>query len=269
MDGMDEAEFLRRFRSFLHIEEGVDDWINVRTIEEALVQDRARENVPFREEAAQLVRLLASGDTFRLKLVEVLTWFNERIFSFRKESARREVEAWIDRNRSRIETAPKTSLDQLTGDSYDPVLSVSEGILLLPVTDSANSDIWILLPDEAYIIFSIRYADEQMNSREAVSKETLLTDAAIEALSDPKRISILRLLRGRPHFGREIADELGISASTASYHIEKLVSARLARLQLSSGRRFYYAINDVGFREFLRGIEAEFLDGNEYAPGGS
>jgi DNA-binding transcriptional ArsR family regulator len=269
LEGMKEEEFLERFKSFLHIAEHISDWIDIDTIEEALVKDRARENVPFRKEAAQLLRLLASGDTFRSKLVEVLTWFNELIFSSREEPARRTAEAWIMRNQSLIEADPKRKLDQLARDSYDPVLSAAEGIRLFPVTDSANSDIWILLPDEAYIVFSIPYADSRMNDGAAVSGETRLTDAAIEALSDPKRISILRLLRGRPHFGREIADELGISPSTASYHIEKLVTARLARLQLSNGRRFYYTINSEGFRDFLSCLEAEFIDRRDSPAGAS
>jgi DNA-binding transcriptional ArsR family regulator len=265
-ESMSEEAFLHRFKRFLRIDPPVTDWINVDTIESALENDRARETVPFREEAEQIVELLASADSFRRKIVEVLSWFNERLFASDFESRR--VERWISDNRRQLEGDRKNALDQLTNGGYDSLLANCDSIRLFPVSDSANSDTWLMLPDEAYFVFSVSYAERVLPSGPEARASEQKTEQLMEALADPKRIALLRLLRRRPHFGREVADELGVSASTASYHIEKLVAAHLVRLELSSGRRFYYAINPDGFRELLYLLEEEFIgqkkgEGNE------
>jgi DNA-binding transcriptional ArsR family regulator len=256
---MSEQAFLERFKRFLEIDDSERDWIDIDKIEQALINDRARETVPFRAEAEQLAALLACGDTFRRKIVEVLTWFNARVFASDSDSLRRRVENWISGNRPHFEKDTKNALDRLTNDGYDSFLADSDAIRLYPVSDSANSDTCFMLPGEAYGVFSIKFAERVLPSGPETLAFEQLTEQAIEALSDPKRIALLRLLRKRPHFGREAAEALGISASTASYHIEKLVAARLVRLELSSGRRFYYAVNRRGFRDLLGHLEAEFI----------
>lgn len=256
---MDEKDFMNRFRSFLQLEETGDKWVDVDLIEEALRNDRARENDSFREEARSLVALLSSGDMFRRKLVEVLSWYHEKILSSRFETIRKRVEGWITERREIIGKDLEGVLNRLTHDSYDSLISYSDNVTILPISGSANSEVWLMLPDEAYLIVTLPYAEQHLTEAAENSGREQLTDQAVEALADPKRIAMLRALRSRPYFGKELADRLGISASTASYHIEKLVSARLVRLEISSGRRFYYALNPGGFRDLLDSLEREFL----------
>lgn len=256
---MKDKEFLDSFRSYLQLEDAGDQWIDVDIIEEALRNDRDRENESFREEARSLVALLSSGDMFRRKLVEVLSWYQEKILSPKLEKIRESVESWIANRRSTFESDLKGILNRLTHDSYDSLISRSDSITIFPISNSANSDVWLMLPDNAYLLVTLPYAEEHFTEDSENSEREQLTDRAVEALADPKRIAMLRALRGRAYFGKELADRLDISASTASYHIEKLVSARLVRLEISSGRRFYYALNHRGFRDLLDGLEREFL----------
>ena len=256
---MSESAFLARFKWFLQIDDATEDWIDVDTIELALENDRARETVPFRDEAEQLVDLLSSADTFRRKIVDVLTWLDERLFASDSEMTRRRVESWISEKLPMLENDPSAALDALTGDSYDSLLKDTRAIRIFFVSDSWNSESCLMLPDEAYGVFTTRFADRVLPSDPEALASEQITERAIEALADPNRIALLRLLRRRPHFGREVAQALGVSASTASYHIEKLVAARLARLQLSRGRRFYYGINTRGFQELLDRLRAEFV----------
>ena len=261
LDDMQDDEFCRRFKQLLQIDETVDDWVNVDLIEEALDRDRARETVPYREEATQLMRLLSSPGEFRKKLVEVLSWFTTEYFSSQQERLRNEGESWINHNRDAIEAEPRVSLNLLTKESYDAVLAGVNKITLYPISDSANSDICLMVPDDAYFVFSTSYADAKLSGEAGRGPDKFQTDLILEAVGDPKRLAMLRILRTRPHYSRELAEALGIAPSTASYHIEKLISARLVRLQLSEGRRFYYEINQAGFRRLIERIEGEFIEG--------
>ena len=242
---MTDEAFLDKFRQFSKIEDRETDWIHIDVRESSLEKNRTPEKIPFREEARQLVELLGSPGMFRKKIVEVLSWFEEKVFSPVKDSCRSRVENWMSEKRPILESAAKDTLDSLLGDVYDSLLADREVVRLFPVTENANSDRCLMLPDEAYAVFTLDYAERVWpRSPKALDAEKL-TGESIEALADPKRIAILRLLRRSP--------------STASYHIEKLINARLIRLELSSGRRFYYAINERGFKEMLERMEAEFI----------
>jgi len=251
--------FIDGFRRVLNIDVSDDDWIDADGIEQALELDRDRETTSFRREAEQLERLLAAGETFRLKTVQILTWFHERVFASEENMIMEQVARWIKKHEARVALDPKFFMDLVFNDIYDTVLSGATAIRLFPIADNTSSDRWLMIPDEAYSVFGIDYADGLVPADGETRAHEDRTDELIVALADPKRVAILRLLRTRPHFGREIADELGISASTTSYHIERLVAAHLIRLDLSRGRRFYYAINTKGFLDFLRRVQVEFI----------
>jgi len=260
---MGDDDFCEGFRWLFYQGESVEAWAEPAALEAALERDRARETVPFAEEAAQMSRLLAFPEVYRRKLVEVLGWFNERVFNENADEVERDVTGWIDEYRSSLETDPVPILNSLTKGNYESLLQTVPRIRVFPVVDSANSDTSLMLPGEAYLVFSVAWARERLERSVDVREAERATDEMIEALADPKRVAMLRLLRLRPHYGREIADKLEISASTVSYHLDKLVTAGLAVIELSSGRRFYYALHEEGFRELAERIVREFAGSGE------
>lgn len=256
-------EFIDGFRKVLNIDASVPDWIDADTIEKALEVDRDRENTPFKQEAKQLEQLLKAGETFREKIVQILTWFYERVFKPEADAIMDQIDHWIDAYETPLIQDPKTMLDRLLNDIYDSVLSVASEIKLFPIADNNSSEKWLMIPEAAYSVFGVEYAQQLLPADDATQANEERTDELIEALSDPKRVALLRLLRKRPHFGREIADKLGIGASTTSYHIDRLVAAHLIKLDLSKGRRFYYAINTKGFLDLLQRLRGEFVKEGE------
>ncbi len=261
IESMKDLDLQGLFKQLLQFDTSDEGWLTPERIEAAIEADRDRETVSFRTEAEQLTRLLSAPDAFKAKLVEVLRWFDGRVFSRFAEDARARVEAWITKSAAAIVEGTEESLDQLTRGNYRSLLVDRNTVRLFPVVDSVNSATWLMLPseDEAYHLFDIVHADRVLTANRDSESFKSVTDESIEALADPKRIAILRLLRQRPHFSKEIADHIGISASTVSYHIDKLVAARLIHLEKYQGRRFYYAINHRGVRELIDRLAAEFL----------
>lgn len=260
---MTDADFSERFRRLFYQDEQVAGWTKPAALEAALERDRARETIPFAEEAAQMSRLLAFPTVYRRKLVEVLTWFNERVFMESADAVGRDVTGWIEEYRATLASDPVPILNSLTKGNYETLLQPVPAIRVFPVVDGANGDMSLLLPGDAYLVFGVAWARERLERSVDVREAERATDEMIEALADPKRVAMLRLLRLRPHYGREIADRLEISASTVSYHLDKLVTAGLAVVQLSSGRRFYYALHEEGFRELAERIVREFAGSGE------
>ncbi|MDA3834101.1 MAG: helix-turn-helix domain-containing protein, partial [Spirochaetales bacterium] len=75
----------------------------------------------------------------------------------------------------------------------------------------------------------------------------------------PKRLLILRLLRKRTWYSRELADELKLTAATVSYHMDILFKAELIKFERPGGRRFYYSLNSKGIKKLISCLEQEFL----------
>jgi len=262
---METTVFERDLREFFQVKPDEGEWVTVDRLTRALEEDRDRERVSFHAEAEHLVHLLSNPDAFRLKLVEVMQWFNERVFAHYVDDQRGRVERWIADNATATEANREAALNQLTRGNYDSLLAERDAVRLFPVVDSHEDQTWLMVPggppgsNDAYFVFDTGHANRVLMSSHRDEAFQAVTDEALEALADGKRIAILRLLRQRAHFSKEIADAIGVSASTASYHIDKLVAARFIHLEISRGRRFYYSINGRGVRDFLERFESEFV----------
>lgn len=253
-------DLLSEFKSLLRVPGEEQSWINAETIEKALIKDRARESVPLDEEARQIYHLLLDPFLLKTKLAEVLEWFYHQYLVQELDERSRQAESWIQDHQEMIEKDPWKLLSQLTDDCCGSLLQGYSEVNLYPVSHNSASEIWVMLPDTAHIVSTQDYLREKISNAPEDQLREDNTDALMETLSDAKRFAILRLLRGKPRYGREIAEEMGISPSTASYHIEKLMAAHLVRIEISRGRRFYYTLNKEGFADFLTCLRHEFID---------
>ncbi len=61
----------------------------------------------------------------------------------------------------------------------------------------------------------------------------------LKTIADETRLRILGLLAERPRSGRELADELGLSAPTVSHHLQRLADAGIVRSQAQGARRVH------------------------------
>ena len=77
---------------------------------------------------------------------------------------------------------------------------------------------------------------------ENAEKQVSNIQRQIMALGDEKRFSIYTLLLEKECYLKEIADNMSLSSSTVSHHVEILSSAGLLKLR-SKGKRIYYSVN--------------------------
>jgi DNA-binding transcriptional ArsR family regulator len=90
------------------------------------------------------------------------------------------------------------------------------------------------------------------------TKETIQTSCSRH--NDPRRLAILRLLKRRSWFSKELADELKLTPATVSYHMDMLFKAELIRIEHTGGRRYYYTLNAKGMKKLIEGLRQEFLE---------
>ena len=256
---IDDEQFVASFRELLHIELTPEPWLTREIIEEALENDRARESVPFSQEAEQLVELLCAPTEFRRTLADVLDWFHQRFLVGELDRIDREIRKDISRYEPYILEQPAEALDRLSGGNFETLFVGRSSVTIFPIY-LASFERSMLLPGNAYIVCGTGRMERALVA--SASKEGLRerTEELLKTISDPNRLAILRLLRQKPRYGKELAGELSIGAPTASYHLDKLMRANLVRLELSHGRRFYYAVNPGGVQELQHCLQEEFLD---------
>jgi DNA-binding transcriptional ArsR family regulator len=81
---------------------------------------------------------------------------------------------------------------------------------------------------------------------------------ALKLLSDKSKFEILKFIKNKPAYGFEIANELNLSTSTISYHMNALISANLVKLEKDMNK-IYYSINSETLNEILEEIRSTLL----------
>jgi len=74
--------------------------------------------------------------------------------------------------------------------------------------------------------------------------------------SDKTRFDIIRMLIEKDCFGQEIAEKLGITTATVSYHMDYLLGASLVQVTRKS-RKIFYSINKDVVRQSILFLEQE------------
>ena len=97
-----------------------------------------------------------------------------------------------------------------------------------------------------------RYVEEEEDKRD-IDKHLMI----YKVLSDRTRFDIIKMLLEKESYGQEIAQRLGITTATVSYHIEFLFAASLIRLERKS-RRIYYSVNTEQIKSSMNFIKGEF-----------
>lgn len=81
---------------------------------------------------------------------------------------------------------------------------------------------------------------------------------SLKLLSDKSKFEILKFIKDKPAYGFEIANELNLSTSTISYHMNALISANLVKLEKESNK-IYYSMNKETLSEILEDIQSTLL----------
>ena len=251
---LSEEDFIKGFRNVIRVDDTVEDWINTAEVIKAFEKDWMELRLDFDKEAAALVALLKTPSYFKVRLEEVLGWFSERYILPFSEGIGQRVDDHIAAYRQVMAEDPGYVVDRLTNGNAEVVAQQNHRIILYPVALNTR-DISIFMPGLVYMVYGVDHARKLLDS--SIEERT---DELVKAISDPKRMQILRLLKGRAWYSREIAGELGLTPATVSYHIDLLFQAGLIKFDKPEGRRFYYNLNEKGMAELIDCLKEEFVD---------
>jgi len=218
-----------------------------------LEQEDLGVHVPVEEEVALILFGLRSPKAFMQRLVLVLSDFYYRFVEKELEDVIAKLESKRGDHQARMEKDAAVFLNQITLDNYESMYEEA-GRVRVFLTYFANRFISLFSKKEPLILYG--YDVDQLLTSPDVAKQT---DQFIKALADPKRAAILRLLKRRQWYGKELADHFSLSTATMSYHMEKLISSRLVRFEMGEKKRVLYSINREGVKAMLESLQKDFL----------
>jgi len=81
----------------------------------------------------------------------------------------------------------------------------------------------------------------------------------LKTISDKTRMKIIRLLSTRPWYVNELAEELGLSAASISYHVSMLTMLNIVTLE-KSNQKAYYSLNKDRLNELFEEAKGIILN---------
>lgn len=218
-----------------------------------LEQEDLGVHVPIEEEVALILFGLRSPKAFMQRLELVLSDFYARFVENELDDVIKKLENKRGDHQSRLDKNPAAFLNQITLDNYESMYE-DAGKVRVFLTYFANRFISLFSKREPLILYG--YDVDQLLTSPDIARQT---DQFIKALADPKRAAILRLLKRRQWYGKELADHFSLSTATMSYHMEKLISSRLVRFEMGEKKRVLYSINREGVKAMLESLQQDFL----------
>lgn len=88
------------------------------------------------------------------------------------------------------------------------------------------------------------------------------TEDVVEAgklLSDKSKVDIMKYISKRPSYGKELANELGLSTATISYHVNALLRVGFVKADISSNK-VYYSLDMDRISSYLEDIKNFFTE---------
>ncbi len=80
----------------------------------------------------------------------------------------------------------------------------------------------------------------------------------LKALGDASRLEILRLIKKRPMYNLEIAEQLGLTAATMSHHMSVLLTCGFVGVTKQEAK-VYYRLENEAVRRFIKSMEKSLV----------
>ncbi|RDY27021.1 ArsR family transcriptional regulator [Romboutsia weinsteinii] len=80
----------------------------------------------------------------------------------------------------------------------------------------------------------------------------------LKALADKSKLEIVSLLKSEPMYSLEIAERLGLTPATVSYHMTVLLESNMVIVEKKNGK-VYYSLNSTGIEKFIEELNRTLL----------
>ena len=253
LDQLAPDEFRELYEKFLL--RGVDDDEKPRKITMRLIRSMLEETFVEYSGGQEklLLQLMENPADWKLRIVETLKTFHELYFLPLSETIGSIAAERLPQINRRLKENPRWYLDTICVGHYSTLfLPENPPQIYAGYAYDRGLGISVAL---AFIVFGM----QRENLVLQVNKEAQ-TNLLFQALSDQKRIDILRMVSKRPWYGKELASHFKLTTATMSYHLNRLVNAGLLRIEVGEQKRIYYTLNREMLEQYFSAARFDLLE---------
>ncbi|GMK37912.1 hypothetical protein PCCS19_09660 [Paenibacillus sp. CCS19] len=239
-----------------------DSWSNLFTDKEKL---RSRlESLKFSEEQDQvrcsLLECIDNPEEAKERYLALFRQFYMRAFQPIELLLKSIADAAIERYEIAFEENPSAFITQCL--RLDPSCIDKPVKIHVSVSSQVGSAFYAGSMPEDWAVIGI-YNDTYFGAAAVTEK----LEKLFKALSDKKRLEFMLLLKQRQRFGKELAEELGITPGAVTYHAGFLLAANLIEIYKSENRHYYRIHTDqviAQLNEAIRLLAGRSREGHSY-----
>lgn len=231
------------------ISEYLDAPVAIRNNPEA-IQEYVRDN--WGDEVAEIYsQLTRHPEEFIEKLISILDYFYHIHFKPIEADLDAFIAPKLKEHRKLLEKDPLHFLNVIGIGDYKAYIDSNYPITLYLSYIVDIGMFYYTYRDTLYMVYGI--------SMEQRFDQVLMQEKCknlFKALSDDKRIEIIKLTSKRPYYGKELAVHFGLTPATLSYHLNLLLDIGILNFEPQPNNRFFYTANlDVLKASFKTSLE--------------
>ncbi len=191
------------------------------------------------EVASSFLHFKNNPDLYKESLIKVLINYYKEFYQPYEEEVYSYMEERILIHQQLFEKDPVSFINTIGIGDYSKAINLHENLV---VYMSFFIDVGILYftVNETLVLYCGQTIEHRFESRKTIDTYKAL----FKALSDNKRIEILKMAAKRPWYNKELADYFNLTPATLSYHLNLLLDLEILNFEPSIiNNRYYYTTN--------------------------
>lgn len=197
--------------------------------------------------ASSFLEIKNAPEEFKEKSVAVLNDFYHQFYKPYEEEVYAYMEDRIVFHQELFEKDPIYFINTLGIGDYSKAIAMHNKIMIY-LSFFIDVGIFYFTHEDTLAMYCGQTVEHRFESR----KKRDTYKALFKALSDDKRIEILKLTAQRPWYNKELADYFHLSTATLSYHLNLLLELEILNYEPSIvNNRYYYTTNKEKISELF------------------
>ncbi|HMM22026.1 MAG TPA: winged helix-turn-helix domain-containing protein [Selenomonadales bacterium] len=218
----------------------------------------------YSEEVANIfVQIKKYPSEYKAKVLNLFEKFYEAFVKPNEAYTSTFIEEKLQRHNNQIKADPIAFLNIIGIGDYSKAVKGSSKVKIF-ISYYFDHGIFYTDINRSLLIMYGFFMEERFNQQLMQDKYKNL----FKALSDAKRLEIVRLTSKRPWYNKELADYFDLTSATLSYHINLLLDLGILNFEPSDYNRYYYTTNKETLKAFfeyaLEDLTSSSEDGSNF-----
>lgn len=198
------------------------------------------------ETALLFIQIKNRPEKFKSEILETFEMFYELYYEPFEEKVYSFMEKRCANHNSIFQEDPMYFCNAIGLGDYSKILSDGKELRLF-VSFFIDLGFIHYYIENTFIMEFGHFIEPRLNNK--LSREKCKT--LFKALSDEKRLEIIKVTSERPWYNKELADYFNLTTATLSYHINLLLELGILNFEPSISNRYYYTTNKDNLKKLL------------------